>query len=357
MKKIYWLFIVLQGVFAASITLAEIPQEQSNNSAVNNDFASNMSLLPTDSSSWYLGAGVGLSEFIDACASDALSCDNKDTGYVLFGGWQPNDWFGLELSYAELGEASATYAFPAGTVLNGEGSAVDVAARFRWAFADRWGLYGKTGVAYTRLEADNGISSDSASELSLLFGGGVSYDFTDNWQTRLEYRFIDEMGDNVVGYTDNQFVSLNIAYYFGDRNATPLTPSSVMVPIMIPALAVNTVFDFDSTEMKVTETIDQMVARLLKFPTAIAQITGYSDNAGSATYNTTLSINRAKAVRDYMMSKGVDEKRISYQGVGSGESIIDNDTSNNRLLNRRVKVYSPPFEKSVNVNSESFQSQ
>ncbi len=372
MKHIVWLFIAVQGMLVVSASLADTPPTVGTNPAVNSDSTADLvaapaaaepsetdlavtkvSLLPTDSSIWYLGSKFGSSQFGNVCSSDALTCESEDTGVGIFGGWQVNEWFGLELSYTQLGEASATYAIPAGLALTGEGSAADIAARFRWAFADRWGLYGKTGFAYTYLEADDGSSSNSASDLSLLFGCGVSYDFTDSWQTRLEYQYISEMGNNVTGYTDNQFVSLSIAYYFGKRK-TALKPSSAMVPITIPALTVSTVFDFESTQMKLVGPIDQMIARLLKFPEATAEITGYTDNAGPAAYNATLSIRRAKAVRDYMVSKGVDEKRISFQGLGGDESIIDNDTASNRLLNRRVKVYSPPIQKSINVKPEDF---
>jgi OOP family OmpA-OmpF porin len=48
-----------------------------------------------------------------------------------------------------------------------------------------------------------------------LVGGGLSFDFSDHWQSRIEYQFIDEIGNDEMGYFDSHFLSLNLVYYFG----------------------------------------------------------------------------------------------------------------------------------------------
>ncbi|MBS1513183.1 MAG: OmpA family protein [Bacteroidetes bacterium] len=67
-------------------------------------------------------------------------------------------------------------------------------------------------------------------------------------------------------------------------------------------------------------------------------IDGYTDNTGSADKNQTLSENRAAAVKTYLVSKGVDESKISSAGHGSENPAADNKTAAGRAKNRRVEM-------------------
>lgn len=66
-------------------------------------------------------------------------------------------------------------------------------------------------------------------------------------------------------------------------------------------------------------------------------IGGHTDNVGSEEHNKSLSNNRAKAVFDYLSSKGVDANRMSYKGFGSSAPIADNATAVGRAKNRRTE--------------------
>ena len=50
-----------------------------------------------------------------------------------------------------------------------------------------------------------------------------------------------------------------------------------------------------------------------------------------------LSENRAKAVVDFLIRKGIDTSRLQFKGYGSAEPVAGNDTSNGRQLNRRTE--------------------
>ena len=85
--------------------------------------------------------------------------------------------------------------------------------------------------------------------------------------------------------------------------------------------------------------LDQ-VAEALKAQDADKRIVveGHTDNRGSDRTNQPLSLNRATAVRDYLVGRGVASDKISAVGMGSGKPITDNKTSENRADNRRVEI-------------------
>ncbi len=66
-------------------------------------------------------------------------------------------------------------------------------------------------------------------------------------------------------------------------------------------------------------------------------IAGHTDNTGGAVLNQKLSESRAKAVKDYMLSKGIAIDRITSVGYGFDKPIADNDTPAGRAKNRRVE--------------------
>ncbi|MCF0207247.1 MAG: OmpA family protein [Bacteroidales bacterium] len=69
------------------------------------------------------------------------------------------------------------------------------------------------------------------------------------------------------------------------------------------------------------------------------EIRGHTDNIGSAQTNINLSNQRAKAVYDYLITKGVSESKISYKGYGPNMPIADNRTEAGRAKNRRTEFY------------------
>ncbi|MFO7556920.1 MAG: OmpA family protein, partial [Desulfobacterales bacterium] len=61
-------------------------------------------------------------------------------------------------------------------------------------------------------------------------------------------------------------------------------------------------------------------------------------NIGSAAYNMPLSEKRAKAVKDYFVSRGVDPKQLPTKGFGFTKPAAGNDTNEGRAKNRRVEL-------------------
>jgi outer membrane protein OmpA-like peptidoglycan-associated protein len=67
------------------------------------------------------------------------------------------------------------------------------------------------------------------------------------------------------------------------------------------------------------------------------QISGHTDNQGSDAMNMTLSENRAKAVKEYLIGQGINSSRLSSKGFGKTQPIDTNDTEAGRKNNRRTE--------------------
>jgi outer membrane protein OmpA-like peptidoglycan-associated protein len=72
-------------------------------------------------------------------------------------------------------------------------------------------------------------------------------------------------------------------------------------------------------------------------PSVTIRINGYTDNVGNEADNLKLSDNRAKAVVNYLVSQGIDVKRLTSKGFGEMQSIADNSTEEGKALNRRTE--------------------
>ncbi len=75
-----------------------------------------------------------------------------------------------------------------------------------------------------------------------------------------------------------------------------------------------------------------------KFPDSRFTIHGHTDNTGSDALNMNLSKNRAKSVKDYFISKGINASRLESDGFGKNKPIDVNDTPEGRANNRRVEI-------------------
>lgn len=79
------------------------------------------------------------------------------------------------------------------------------------------------------------------------------------------------------------------------------------------------------------------VAVLQDNPEARVEIGGHTDSRGKASMNRELSLNRAKAVYEYLVKAGIDPSRLTTKGYGPSQPIADNATEAGRAKNRRIE--------------------
>jgi outer membrane protein OmpA-like peptidoglycan-associated protein len=73
-------------------------------------------------------------------------------------------------------------------------------------------------------------------------------------------------------------------------------------------------------------------------PNVNVLISGHTDNVGSAVYNQTLSLQRAKSVQAYLVNAGLHPGRMLVEGKGDKEPMVPNSSPENQALNRRITI-------------------
>jgi OOP family OmpA-OmpF porin len=165
---------------------------------------------------WYVGGSVGQSK-IDCSTGGVpgLSCDDSDTAFRVFGGYQFNKYLGAELGYADLGKATLS---GAGLNASVKAKAWDLVGVGRLPLADKFSLFGKLGM----YRADTDLSSNTAlipaasdNNTDLTYGIGAQYDFNKNLGVRAEWQQYKKVGsDNTGGDSDVDVMSVGVVYRF-----------------------------------------------------------------------------------------------------------------------------------------------
>jgi outer membrane protein OmpA-like peptidoglycan-associated protein len=99
---------------------------------------------------------------------------------------------------------------------------------------------------------------------------------------------------------------------------------------------------FDTAKYTLKEPAKIALARIagiiISHPGLNLQVEGYTDSTGTAAFNQKLSEQRANAVRDFLMTQGVNTQNMTAVGYGEQWPVASNDTAQGRQLNRRVQL-------------------
>lgn len=307
----------------------------------------------------YLGGKAGWNYYQFACRDEAKSCDDNDFAWGLFGGFTHSSGFGLEGGYLDLGHAIAKQH---SVKLDGKMDAWELAFTYNHRLEKRWYAFGKLGAANWHGEIDSNIDYEKkGSGTSVLLGGGLEYRVTKGLTSRLEYDYIEGVGNGSLdkANTHSLFLGLHYRFSFGEsKRKPPVTkpkprpkPKPVVVPPPEPPpppkpadpqgelLLSLANFATDNSVPYQDEKLRKTVNIIAESdPSLKVRVIGHTDNQGATAYNQSLSEKRAQQVADMLIKRGVDPARISTVGYGETQPIAPNSTPEGRAQNRRVEI-------------------
>ncbi|MCK8155239.1 porin OmpA [Erwinia amylovora] len=304
-------------------------------------FATVAQAAPKDDT-WYTGGKLGWSQYHDT-GYYGNGYENNDgpthesqLGAGAFLGYQANQYLGFELGYDWLGRMPNK-----GDVTNGtfKAQGIQMAAKLSYPIADDLDVYTRLGGMVWRADATQtnptyGRISNHDTGVSPLAAVGVEYAVTKNWATRLDYQWVNNIGDagTVGARPDNSMLSVGVSYRFGQDEAAP-----VVAPAPAPAPVVETkrftlksdvLFTFNKSTLKPEgqQALDQLYTQLSNLDPKDGSVVvlGYTDRIGSEQYNQKLSEKRAQSVVDYLVSKGIPSNKISARGEGKSNPVTGN---------------------------------
>lgn len=166
------------------------------------------------------------------------------------------------------------------------------------------------------------VATDSTGQYLITLPVGRDYAFSVN---RKGYLF----------YSD-QFMLADKSPDSTYKKDIPLSPIETNASIILK----NVFFDPNKSVLKPESLaeLDKLVQLLTDNPGLKIEISGHTDNIGKPTDNLVLSINRAKAVVDYLVGKKITAARLIPKGYGETKPVADNKTEEGRALNRRTEM-------------------
>jgi OmpA-OmpF porin, OOP family len=288
---------------------------------------------------FYAGGKVGWSSFHHA-GSDDLGDDFKkpddQVGGGLFVGYQANPYMAIELGYDYLGNAKFKskvedkddYKFAV------HGASVTGKLSYPLAFiTDDLDFYARAGafIHHTKFKGNEYGSGHSNVSVSPVFGGGFDYKLTDNFTARVDYQWVNRIGNDGPKdfHPDNGLLSLGLIYNLGGPTTKVVAkPAELEVKENRFVLNEDVLFDYSKATLKPEgETaLDALLKTLASInPTEGAIVViGHTDRIGSAAYNQKLSERRAESVMHYLISKGVPSEVISARGAGKTQPVTGN---------------------------------
>jgi OOP family OmpA-OmpF porin len=146
----------------------------------------------------------------------------------------------------------------------------------------------------------------------------------------------DTDGDTVADHLDNCINQAGPA----DNQGCPAEQKQ-LIAIKQDRIDIKDKVYFDTSQATIqarsNALLDQMAKVLSEHPEILKiVIEGHTDDRGPADFNRTLSQQRADAVRDYLVKKGVAADRLETKGFGPDRPVQPNTTSEGRAANRRV---------------------
>ncbi|MBZ2207033.1 OmpA family protein [Massilia soli] len=318
-------------------------------------------IAQTVNPSWYIQPGITYAE-----PDTEFGVDERDYGGSLRLGKPLSDMWDLQIgaSHARTETGPASYR----QSLLGADALLMMSRRTFRPFL----LFG-IGIQHDKV--DNPLRRVHATSPYLTAGLGFQVGLTEQWSMQADLRSVRGRlrHDEDFGFdkSNNKYLTIGFNYAFNKPPAPPPPPAPVEQPAPPPepapvpppppprfekiTLTATELFEFDSAKLgPVQPRLDEIAAALTADPSITdVDITGYADRLGSEKYNLTLSEQRANAVRDYLVAKGIDGARLKAYGKGETNPVVTCDNKNRAELikclepNRRVEVEQITIERRI----------
>ena len=108
---------------------------------------------------------------------------------------------------------------------------------------------------------------------------------------------------------------------------------------LILSMEESVLFDLNKSQVKnrVKPNLNTLAKALEENPDIRIKIDGYTCNLGSENHNLVLSLDRSKAIKEYLITRNVDANHVTVEGYGESEPVASNTTEEGRSQNRRVE--------------------
>jgi OOP family OmpA-OmpF porin len=297
--------------------------------------------------------------------------DDTENAYRVFLGYQFNRNFGLEASFFNLGKFNYQATTSNGGTLHGDtkiqGGGVDMVGTL--PLSDTWSLLGRVGGQFAKTRnvfTGTGATftaspTPSARQFNYKVGAGVQYTVSPHFLVRGEaeqYRTRDGIGGNdrvqvfsmslvfPFGAGANQRVAMKPAVYEPVAYVAPAAPTVASTPMvdaapvapmaaaapMTPAAApaprrvsftAESLFGFDKSTIRPEGklALDAFARDVAGTQFDEIVVEGHADRVGTEAYNQTLSVQRAEAVKAYLVTTaGMDANKINAKGAGETQT-------------------------------------
>lgn len=232
------------------------------------------------------------------------------------------------------------------------------------------------GVGLQRDKVENPLRQ--VHETSPYYSAGIGFQLglNDQWSMQADLRSVRGRlrSDEDFGFSNsnNKYLTIGFNYAFNKPPAPPPPPQPAAQPAPPPppepappppppprfekiTLSATELFEFNSAKLApVQSRLDEIAAALMADPSITdVDIVGYADRLGAESYNLKLSQERANAVRDYLVARGIDGARLKAYGKGEANPVVTCDNKNRAELikclepNRRVEVEQITIERRV----------